>query len=128
MSELYIEPEKLQRNPITGRFSKGSIPHNKGRSMKYHSKKSKTRSIRNLANGRGAHHRTGAGMNKKSVVVIKNRKLIAVYKSVNDAGCKIGITPSHISAVCLKKKGHKTVRGYKVYFESDNEWLDEIDY
>lgn len=37
-------------------------------------------------------------------------------------------TPSHISDVCLKKKGHKTVRGYKVYFENDNAWLTEIDY
>ena len=59
-------------------------------------------------------------MNKKSVVVIKGRKLIGVYASVREAGAKLCITPSHISDVCLKKKGHKTVRGYRVYFENDN--------
>ena len=96
--------------------------------MTYHSKRSKARSIKNLSKGRGAHHKTGAGMNKKSVVGIKDRKLIGVYASVNEVGAKLCITPSHKSDVCLKKKGHKTVRGYRVYFENDNAWLTEIDY
>jgi hypothetical protein len=128
MSELYIPPERFERDFITGRFLKGCVSHNKGRKMVYHSKRSKARSIKNLSKGRGAHHKTGAGMNKKSVVVIKDRKLIGVYASVNEAGAKLCITPSHISDVCLKKKGHKTVRGYRVYFENDNAWLTEIDY
>ena len=49
--------------------------------MTYHSKRSKARSIKNLSKGCGAHHKTGAGMNKKSVVVIKARKLIGVLSS-----------------------------------------------
>lgn len=128
MSELYIPPERFERDLITGRFLKGCVSRNKGRKMVYHSKRSKARSIKNLSKGRGAWHKTGAGMNKKSVVVIKGRKLIGVYASVNEAGAKLCITPSHISDVCLKKKGHKTVRGYRVYFENDNAWLTEIDY
>lgn len=128
MSELYIPPERPERNLVNGQFLKGCTPHNKGKRMTYHSKWTKRRSLQGLVKGRGAHHKTGAGMNKKSVVVIKDRKLIGVYASVNEAGAKLCITPSHISDVCLKKKGHKTVRGYRVYFENDNAWLTEIDY
>ena len=104
MSELYIPPERPERNLVNGQFLKGCTPHNKGKRMVYHSKWTKRRSLQGLVKGRGAHHKTGAGMNKKSVVVIKDRKLIGVYASVNEAGAKLCITPSHISDVCLKKK------------------------
>lgn len=54
MSELYIPPERFERDLITGRFLKGCISRNKGRKMVYHSKRSKARSIKNLSKGRGA--------------------------------------------------------------------------
>ena len=38
MSELYIPPERFERDFITGRFLKGCVSHNKGRKMVYHSK------------------------------------------------------------------------------------------
>ena len=38
MSELYIPPERFERDLITGRFLKGCISRNKGRKMVYHSK------------------------------------------------------------------------------------------
>ena len=57
-------------------------------------------------------HKTGGGMNKKAVVVIKDGKLVGRYDSVTLAGEKLNITPSQISAVCLKKKRYKTARGY----------------
>lgn len=37
MSELYIPPERFERDFITGRFLKGCVSHNKGRKMVYHS-------------------------------------------------------------------------------------------
>ena len=49
MSELYIPPERFERDLITGRFLKGCISRNKGRKMVYHSKRSKARSIKNLS-------------------------------------------------------------------------------
>jgi len=54
MSELYIPPERFERDFITGRFLKGCVSRNKGRKMVYHSKRSKARSIKNLSKGRGA--------------------------------------------------------------------------
>lgn len=99
MSELYIPPERFERDFITGRFLKGCVSHNKGRKMVYHSKRSKARSIKNLSKGRGAWHKTGAGMNKKSVVLIKDEKLCGVFPSIQMAGKMIGVAPSLISAI-----------------------------
>lgn len=128
MSELYIPIERPTRNLVNGRFLKGHSPHNKGKKLKFHSRWSKRRCLKNLEKGRSIPHKTGGGTNKKAVVAIKDRKLVGRYDSVISAGEKLNITPSHISDVCLKKKGHKTVRGYKMYFESDNDWFTEIDY
>jgi hypothetical protein len=128
MSELYIPIERPTRNLVNGRFLKGHTPHNKGKKLKFHSRWSKRRCLKNLEKGRSMPHKTGGGTNKKAVVAIKDGKLVGRYDSVISAGEKLNITASHISDVCLKKKGHKTVRGYKMYFESDNDWLAEIDY
>lgn len=49
MNELHISPERHNRNLVTGRFLKGCIPHNKGKSMGYHSKLSQKRSLAGLA-------------------------------------------------------------------------------
>ena len=38
--------------------------------------------IRDRSKGRGAWHKTGAGMNKKSVVLIKDEKLCGVFPSI----------------------------------------------
>ena len=126
MSELFIPIERPTRNLVNGRFLKGHTPHNKGKTLKFHSRWSRRRCLKNLEKGRNTPHKTGGGTNKKSVVAIKDGKLVGVYDSVRTAGEKLNITPSHISDVCLKKKGHKTVRGYRMFFESDNDWFSEI--
>lgn len=126
MSELYIPIERPTRNLVNGRFLKGHTSYNKGKKIKFHSIWSERRCLRNLEKGRIMPHKTGGGMNKKAVVVIKDGKLVGRYDSVTLAGEKLNITPSQISAVCLKKKRYKTARGYNVYFENDNEWLDLI--
>lgn len=126
MSELYIPAERPTRNPTNGRFLKGIPPHNKGSKMRYHSVDSKERGVRNLLKGRGGHHRTGAGMNKKSVVALTNGKLCGVFPSIQAAGMKVGVSPSAISNVCNKKLGHHTVAGFQWFFENDKEWLTLI--
>lgn len=127
MIELYIPPPIPERNLINGRFLKGHTPHNKGKSMVFKSKSSKRRCVINLRKGWGGGHKTGAGMNRKSVVLIRDRKLICVFSSVHSVAKYIGANPSHVSAACLQKKGHKTVKGYKVFFESGSDWFTEID-
>lgn len=126
MSELYIPPERPERNLVNGRFLKGCTPHNKGKRMTYHSKWAKRRSLKNLSKGRGAHHKTGAGMNKKSVVLIKDEKLCGVFPSIQMAGKMIGVAPSLISAICRKVRGKHTANGYRCFFEDSNDWCNLI--
>ncbi len=126
MSELYIPIERPARNLVNGRFLKGIAPHNKGKAMNYHSKKSKRRSLNNLVKGRGAWHKTGAGLNRKSVVAIKDGKLCGVFPSIQDAGNATGANPALISYICNKKPGKHKACSFEWFFENDATWCDLI--
>lgn len=124
MSELYIPIERPTRNLVNGRFLKGHTPHNKGKKLKFHSRWSKRRCLKNLEKGRSMPHKTSAGMNRKSVVAIKNRQLFAVYPSSNDAGRKTGVCSRNIRSCCSGKR--KSAGGYQWFLESDNTWCDLV--
>lgn len=125
--ELYIEPIKLSRNPVTGRYLRGATPHNKDKTWdSYTTEDYRIRALENLKKGRGGWHKTGAGMNKKSVVAIKDGKLCGVFPSIQNAGKVIGVSPSLISRICNKTPGQHTAFGYQCFFESDNSWCDLI--
>lgn len=126
MSELYIPIERPTRNLVNGRFLKGHTPHNKGKKLKFHSRWSKRRCLKNLEKGRGAWHKTGAGMNRKSVVAIKNGQLCGIFPSIQDAGKATGVSPSLISYICHKKPGKHKACGFEWFFENDNTWCDLI--
>lgn len=126
MNELYIPPERPTRNFINGRFLKGVAPHNKGKTMKYHTKWARRRSMKNLTKGRGAWHKTGAGMNRKSVVAIKEGRLCGIFPSIQDAGKVTGANPALISYICNKKPGKHKARGFEWFFENDTTWFDLI--
>ena len=67
MNELYIPPQRLNRNPINGRFLKGSIPHNKGKKWDDYIPLHKRESmIKGLALGRTGNPNI-AGCNAKKV-------------------------------------------------------------
>ena len=75
MNELYIPPQRLNRNPINGRFLKGSIPHNKGKKWDDYIPSHKRESmIKGLALGRTGNPNI-AGCNAKKVVAIKSGRL-----------------------------------------------------
>ena len=114
MSELYIPIERPTRNLVNGRF------------LKFHSRWSKRRCLKNLEKGRGAWHKTGAGMNRKSVVAIKNGQLCGIFPSIQDAGKATGVSPSLISYICHKKPGKHKACGFEWFFENDNTWCDLI--
>lgn len=124
--ELYIPPKKPQRNLLNGRFLKGCTPHNKGKEMKFHSDESKKRCVNNLLKGRGGWHKTGAGMNRKRVVLIKDGRLYGVVSSIQGAGKMLGVNPSLISMICRKVRGKHSAKGFQCFFENDNTWCDLI--
>ena len=121
--ELYIEPIKLNRNPVTGRFLKSSTPHNKGKKMGDYMDmpkiaKVKRAGIKNLR----PNHNLG-GWNSREVVAIREGKF-AVFKSSEDAGCKLGIIARNIRQCCDKKRKH--AGGFRFFWEDDNSWASLI--
>lgn len=125
--ELYIEPIKLNRNPVTGRYLRGATPHNKGKTWNsYTTEDYRIRALENLKKGRGGWHKTGGGTNKKSVVAIKDGKLCGVFSSIQKAGAITRVSASLISYVCNKRPGRRSAGGFQWFFESDNSWCDLI--
>ena len=107
MNELYIPPQRLNRNPINGRFLKGSIPHNKGKKWDDYIPSHKRESmIKGLALGR------------------KSGRLQGVFQSSNDAKRKTGICARNIRNCCSGKRKH--AGGYQWFWESDNSWCELI--
>ena len=124
MNELYIPPQRLNRNPINGRFLKGSIPHNKGKKWDDYIPSHKRESmIKGLALGRTGNPNI-AGCNAKKVVAIKSGRLQGVFQSSNDAKRKTGICARNIRNCCSGKRKH--AGGYQWFWESDNSWCELI--
>lgn len=122
MNELYIPPERLNRNPVNGQFLKGCIPHNKGKKWDdYLDNRKKEKMLKGL-------HRYGnpnlAGCNAKKIVAIKEGRLFGVFQSSNDAERKTGICARNIRSCCSGNR--KRAGGYQWFWENDNGWCDLV--
>lgn len=121
MKELYLEPKKVNKNALTGRFIKGSIPHNKGKKWSdYLPVETQKKILSGLR--RNGNSKIG-GLNAIPVVGIKNGKT-RFFKSGKQAGETLGIHQRNINSCCHKKR--KTAGGYEWYFFKDNDWIEEI--
>lgn len=107
--ELYIPIKRPNRDPTTGRFHKGSLPHNKGRkASEYMTPEGLANSIRMGRKNLKPNKNLG-GHNKKAVIAITDEgKVVGWFDSAEDAGRKIGVSGSAIRNVCYgyrKKAG-----------------------
>ena len=122
--ELYIAPEKLSKNPLNGRFLKGHTPHNKGKKwVDYLDMRKARRMKKNLQKGRVGNSSI-AGWNKRSVIGIKDGKIIGVFESASEAGRKTAINGRNISSCCNGKR--KTCGGVQWFWESSNQWIELV--
>lgn len=121
--ELYIEPIKINRNPVTGRFLKGSIPHNKGRKMNEYIDADKIERIKSIGIKNLSPRLDIGGWNAKEVVAIRDGRF-AVFKSSEEAGRTLGITARNIRQCCDKKR--KSAGGFLWFWEKDNVWASLI--
>ena len=123
--ELYLEPEKLFRNPKNGRLLKGHTPHNKGKkAAEYTSKKNLKKMRENLRKGSNMDKSYIVGVRSIPIVAIKDGELVGTFKSASDAERKTGILSSNIRAACLGKR--KTAGGFQWFNDSDNTWCELI--
>lgn len=138
--ELYIPPEIPVRNTINGRFTKGYIPHNKGKKWDdFMSKEAQQRASAGWVNLRKYRIRPeNSGRAKRKVVAIDDDGRWIVFKHVRFAAYSLGGNSSNVSRCCRfnasrhvnKKTGkvntdHKYM-GYRLYFEDDINWLKKI--
>ena len=124
MSELYIPPKRIYRNPTNGRFLKGITPHNKGKKWEEWMDMRKAKRVKRIALSNLKPNMNIGGWNAKKVVAIKDSKLVGVYKSSVDAEKKTGVCARNIRSCCNYKR--KTAGGYQWYHESDNAWVELI--
>lgn len=113
--ELYIPVEKTNRDPTTGRFNKGCIPHNKGKkACEYMSRDGFKNSLiagrKNLKPNRNL-----GGHNKRSVIAIYEGRVVGCFSSAEEASRKTGITSSAIRRVCYGQRN--TAGGFKWQYD-----------
>ena len=126
--ELYIEPIRLQRNAVNGKFLKGNEPFNKGKKWNdYLSVEMQNKCREQLSKGRKGRkgRKDIGGCNKKAVVAIKNGEFYGYFESSADAGRRMNLCARNINSVAHNKRGK--CGGYEFYFESDfDKWNERI--
>ena len=124
--ELYIEPERPQRNLKNGRFLKGSTPYCKGKKWaEFIPAEKRERCLANLKIGRRLKKgRIPESIESKKikVIMIKDGKPI-LYNSMHDAGRYTGLDYRDIHRCCkCNKKFSQRIHythGFTFYYESE---------
>ena len=106
-TELYIEPERRDRNALNGQFLKGSTPHNKGKKWNEWMDMRKAKRVKRIGM-RNLHGRSDiGGWNAQPVFAIdKDGNTVGWFASSHDAERKTGICARNIRAVIEGKRKH----------------------
>jgi hypothetical protein len=117
--ELYLPPEKIERNPVNGRFLKGHTPFNKGKKMSEWMDGRKIKKVMKcLELGRTGNPNI-PGSNKRQVIGIRGGKIVGVYPSLDAAGRRLGLFSQNIRHCCRGRR--KRCGGITWFYESDFE-------
>lgn len=120
--ELYIEPHRPERNPLTGRFNKGRTPHNKGKKRSEWMSKEHEEKLRQAVIAGNKKRKDYHRWNSKAVVMIDNDGRKAFFDSMNKASVITGICATSIRKTCYKLR--HTAGGYKWFFVDDEELIN----
>lgn len=106
-TELYIEPERRDRNALNGHFLKGNTPHNKGKRWSEWMDMRKAKRVKRIGM-RNLHGRSDiGGWNAQPVFAIdKDGNTVGWFASSHDAERKTGICARNIRAVLEGKRKH----------------------
>lgn len=119
--ELTLEPVRVYRNKLTGRFMKGHPSPVKGKKWDdFLTKEQQEKILNNLRKAPKPKHIT-AGWNKKAVMMIDKDGKATYFPSVAEASRRTGINPGNIGSCCREERNH--AGGYKWYYYDSNKWL-----
>lgn len=123
--ELYLEPVRKNYNPITGRFLKGIIPHNKGKKWEDYMDMRKAKRVKRIGMQNLKGNPNIGGWNKKQVIGIKENRIIGVFESATKAAERTKLIRRNISHCCEGKRKH--CGGIRWFFEADIErWINYV--
>lgn len=122
--ELNLGPEPLQYNPVTGRFLKGHIPHNKGRKWSEWMDGRKQRKVIRIGSKNLKRNMNIGGWNKKAVIMLQEDGKHYYFDSSMTAGRATGIDSRNIRFCCNKKRKH--AGGCRWFWFDDPEVIDLI--
>lgn len=121
--ELYIVPEPINRNPLTGRFNKGSVPFNKGKRWEDYIDTNKIPQLK--ANIPHTGRKNLWVSNQKPVVGIKDGQFFGVFDSATVAAQKLGLDKRNIGGCCHGRR--KRCGGIEWYFEKEiDKWIHRL--
>lgn len=127
--ELWVAPERSDRNLKTGRFMKGVTAWNKGKTWDdmHIGKRKRRRMLANLEKGRKKFTRRAdnAGRNKKPCVCVDDEGNWCRYSSMAQAGEVNGIASANVRRSCASG-GKLRAGGLRWFFEDDKTWTKLI--
>ena len=140
--ELNLPEVPAGRNVVTGRFAKGHIPFNKGKSWnEWLSKRSQKKSRKgwmNVVTHRPTHRSDNCGRLRKQVIAVFDDGSWCVLPYIGAAGKWVGGCRENVRRCCYtnrvrhvnKKTGrvntdHKYM-GVRFYYEDDPIWITKI--
>lgn len=138
--ELWLPPVRAERNRRTGRFLKGRIPSNKGKTWDEYMPKSSQRRCRkgwkNLAKYRPKVRPETAGKSKRKCVVVSDEGRFRVFEFAGEAAAWLGVGRMENIARCCRQNESRHAygktgsvntdhryMGYRWYYYSDKIWL-----
>lgn len=122
--ELYIAPSRPNKNPINGRFVKGSTPHNKGRKWDDWMSKEAQARLREALKTTGRPRMDIGGWNKKAVIMVDKDGNHAWFESSLAAEKATGVRARNIRHCCNKQRG--SAGGYRWFHFDSDEWTNYV--
>ena len=148
--ELHLQPEFTGRNFVTGRFMKGHVPANKGKTWdEYMSKRSQRKARKgwkNLDTHRPTSRPDTAGRCRKPVIAVLDDGSFCYFGHIGDAALWIGGSRENVGRCCRENASKRKLlrpwgktsgrnaptntdhryKGVRWYFETDNEWMTKV--
>lgn len=109
------------RNARNGRFLKGHIPHNRGKSWEEWMDMRKARRIKRVAMQNLKPNLNIGGWNKKKVVAVTDEGKWYGFNSATEAAEKLNLCRRNISHCCEGKR--QRCGGFRWFFFEDDQWI-----
>ena len=135
-TELYIERENTHRNPTNGHYTKGHVPHNKGRRWNEYlgleqQKKILAAATWNLRNHLHDPRPATAERCRKPLIGLTDDGNVRYFSHAQAAANWIVGSRACVNRCCRLNASHGTntdhrYKGIRFYFENDDNWTKKI--